>query len=302
MFFANAIWLEAIIDDKVTNRILTSIGALTILGVIVLQGHLDRITAREPSLDLLYLPHKNVIHALALGDDATGADVLWLRGVFYIAANSVEEKQSEYYSDLKTKATPSNVGSVQKSYTENDFRTDPRLKSMFFWNVNGTEAPQLLNLVERVTDLNPTFVTPYVYAATSLAMFYGRYDEARAIIDKGVRNCPNDWEPIYHRGFLRLFYENDKIGAADDIRHAALLSGAPIIVVQLAAALEVGAGKRDVALDFLRSLREITTDEVLKRKIDDMLNVYGKGIVIERAIKKTQINDMLNSMLAQDSL
>ncbi len=302
MSSAKEIWLEVFINEKLIDRLIIGVGVLAIAGVIGLQGVLDRVTLREPSLEMLYLPHKNVIHAFALADDATGGDLLWLRGVFYIASNSVEEKQEEYYSDLKTKATPANVGKSQKSFSSADFRADPRLTSIFFWNLNSQDAPQLLGLVETVTDLDPTFVTPYIYAATSLAMIYGRYDEARAIIDKGVKNCPQAWEPLYHRGFLRLFYENDKAGAAEDIRKAALFPGVPTIVIQLAAALEIGAGNRDVAIDFLRSLREVTTDNVLKQKIDDMLNVYGKGLTIKRTVKTNQINDVLNSILAGDSL
>ena len=297
MSFVSGTWHERKIDERLKNGLILGVGALALAGVIALQRNLDKVTTRDPARELLFLPDRRVIHAFALGDDATGADILWLRGVFYIAANDVEEKQEAYYANLKTKATPATVGRRQVSFGEVDFRTDPRLTSIFFWNMNSSDAPQLLNLVERVTDLNPAFVTPYVYAATSLAMFYGRYGEARKILDKGIKNCPQSWEPLYTRGFLRLFYENDKAGAADDVRHAALLPRAPTIVIQLAAAMEVGAGNRDVAIDFLRSLREVTSDEVLKKKIDDMLNVYGKGVKVERSARANKVGNILDSLL-----
>ncbi len=296
MFLEEEILLEETINERLKDGLILGVGSLALAGVIALQANLDTLTLRQPSADLLYLPDRRVIHALVLGDDATGADILWLRGVFYIAANDVEEKQERYFANLTTKATPASVGGRQVSYADADFRSDPRLKSIFYWNINSKDAPQLLNLVQRVTDLDPNFATPYVYAAMSLAMFYGRYAEAREIIDKGVINCSDKWEPLYHRGFLRLFYENDKIGAAEDIRHAALLPGVPTIVIQLAAALEVGAGNRDVAIDFLRSLREVTTDEVLMKKIDDMLNVYGSGMKVQKSINENQVGGFLDSL------
>jgi len=290
------------VNENFKESIIVIIGMIALVSVIAMRHLLDKVTTREPELSLLYLPDKQLIHAFALGDDAAGADLLWLRGVFYIAANSVEEKQEEFQHNLKNKAHPSSGGKREVIYDKTDFRNDPTFQAILFWNLNGTEAPLLLGLADRVTDLDPGFVTPYVYAATSLALFYGRYKEARQIIDKGVLNCPNSWEPLYHRGFLRLFYENDKVGAAEDIRRAAMIPGAPIIVVQLAAALGIGAGQRDVALDFLRSLREITTDDVLKQKIDDMLKVYGEGTQVVITERKTDVKEKLNSMFAGDSL
>lgn len=287
-------------NESTKNLSITSLGIVSLIGVIALQASLDHVAIREPGKELLYLPDSKVFHALALGDDAAAADIVWLRGVFYIAANDVEEKQEDYYHELKLKTPPAVSENKPVSFTETDFRNDPILRRMFFWNLNSNDAPHLMNLAERVSDLDPRFVTPYIHAASNLAMFFGRYPEARAILDRGVINCPDDWEPLYHRGFLRLFYENDKQGAASDIRRAAMLPGAPTIVIQLAAALEVGVGNRDVAIEFLLSLRELTTDEVLKKKIDDMLAVYGKGSPIASNAKKNEIGKLIDSLLTGD--
>jgi tetratricopeptide (TPR) repeat protein len=274
---------------------------LFLVCLVFLQPTLDRVSRVDPQKELLFIPHQKVLHAFALGEDGLAADLLWLRCVFYIAANSVEEKQEEFHKDLRKKASPAVTGGQTKDFKELDFRTDPRVHSLFFWNMNSTEAPQLFRLAETITDLDPHFVTPYIHTSMNLALYYGRYDEARSILDKCVRNNPGRWEPTYYRGFLRLFYENDKIGAAEDIRAAAMHKQAPTIVVQLAAALEYGSGRRDVALDFLRTLRELTDDATLKAKIDDMMYVYGSGIKRQRVNQKTEVDRLLDSALVSSS-
>jgi len=269
-------------------------------GLVGLQNLIER--SDEPSdaiKSLLFIPDHRILHILALGDNALAADLLWVRSVFYIAANDLEEKQEEHYKDLRTKAlvTADTVKSTDPLQT--DFRSNPTMHSLFFWNLNSEDLPQLLTLAETVTDLDPRFVTPYVHGAMNLGLFAGRYEEAIKLLDKGVRNCPDNWEPNYYRGFLRLFYLNDKAGAAADVTEAAKKTNAPTIVIQLAAALTVGAGEREQAIDFLRSLREVTDDEQLQKKIDDMLKVYGSNAKIAPRKQVNEIGRKLGTILEQ---
>lgn len=248
---------------------------------------------------LLYIPERAVLHSSALGDDGLAADLLWLRSVFYIGDNDLEDKQLAKFSDLRTKVTGVQNRPPGVSFDDQDFRQDPSLQSLLFWNDGSNDLPQLFPLVNRVTELDPAFVTPYIHGAMNLAMYAGRYSEARYLLDRAVINCPGRWEPSYYRGFLRLFYANDKLGAVDDITTAARTPGAPIIVIQLAAALQVGAGMKDQTIQFLTSLRGLTDEPELKKKIDDMLAVYGKGVKVERAAQTNQVTSMLDSLLHQ---
>lgn len=276
------------------------------LGVVYLSGEaIRRGSSGEGSEELgkalLYIPDRRVLHAAALGDDALAADILWLRTVFYIAATELdlEEKQGEFHADLEGK-TEWKDAPFPKSFEDADFSADPRIRRLLFWNANSNDIPQLGKLVGTVTDLNPRFVTPYVHGAMNLAVFAGRFDEAIALLDKGAAHNPDRWEPFYYRGFLRLFARNDKSGAARDVQTAAMIRGTPAIVVQLAGALGVGAGERDHTLEFLRSLRDVTDDAELRRKIDNMLTVYGAGAKAGPARRKDEIGIMFDSILNQE--
>jgi len=94
------------------------------------------------------------------------------------------------------------------------------------------------------------------------------------LLDKGIRQRSDRWEMPYFKGFIHLFFMNDKLGAAREIRAAATKRNAPGFVIRLAAALQVGLGRLETAIEFLRSLAEVTEDEQLKRQIEDIILNY----------------------------
>ncbi len=287
-----------------TAILLTSI----LIGLSLLVQIQNRIDVIEVSpdreLELLWVPDIRVVHGLALGDDNTAADMLWLRSIFYIAEQHPElahhhgeecpichdhfhkgeahshDFDHEHHHRVEETATPTDSEVSDEELPDNydplDFRHNRSLKNLLQYDVDSGKALHLYRLLNTVTDLDPMFAMPYFEGAMNLGLFEGRYNEAIKLIDKGVEALPDRWEMHYYRGFLRLFYMNDKAGAMSDIQTAALKPDAPIIVVQLAAALQVGLGHVDMALEFLQSIYEITDDPAMRDKIRNMLEVYGK--------------------------
>ncbi len=253
---------------------------IILLLIIVLEGISKRTEATlgdNPfAQSLLYVPSERILHWAALGDDAVAADLLWLRSIFYVAANDMEERQEHWMKQhsqqfqekmkrFKAEICTSDVDIL-------DARKNPILEMMFFWNENSRFAPHLYSILVKVTNLDSLFVTPYYVGSLYLSLAYGRYGEAKRLLDKGVSICQDRWEPVYHRGFLRLFYENDKIGALKDIAEAASKKNAPPFVLDLATGLKAGLTGKDAALAFLKSLYDATDDEDLKRRLEVAMN------------------------------
>jgi len=250
--------------------------ALGILVLVSLAGRIEKTIGEDPfAQSLLYIPHERLLHWAALGDDGAAADLLWLRAIFYIAANDMDEAQEKWMEENaeQNRARLENYHASADTVNRDalDARQNPILAIMFFWNENSPYAPHLFSVLDKVTNLDSLFVTPYYNGALFLSMAYGRYDEARRLLDKGIMNCPTRWEPIYYRGFLRLFYENDKTGAMEDISLAAAKSNAPSFVLDLAARLRAGLTGRDAALAFLYSLYEAAEDRDLKKRLEEVI-------------------------------
>lgn len=304
-------------NRRITYNALIWLGMI-VAGLLILVQLQSRIEAVEKGpgaeLELLWVPDIRVVHGLALGDDNTAADMLWLRSIFYLAEQHPELDHHHHHGEEcpvchggsfggeKHTHTADNEGhslphvhnnsiegkifgdpdttitdeEISGNYDPLDFRHNRSLKTLLLYDVNSGKSLHLYRLLNTATDLDPMFASVYYQGAMNLGMIEGRYNEALKLINKGIKARPDRWEMHYYRGFIRLFYLNDKAGAAIDIQTAALKPDAPVIVVQLAAALQVGIGNVDMALEFLRSLIEVTDDPVMREKIHNMLEVYSK--------------------------
>jgi tetratricopeptide (TPR) repeat protein len=247
--------------------------------------------------ELLWVPDWKIPHVLALGDDDTAADLLWIRSIFYVGAFHDEDhhhghehgghRHSSYGAhnadDHEPEHQDTNAGEDYAKPDSVDFMaTDlgavPAIQRSLQGTVDPTEAIHMYHLFDVITDLDELFLTPYYQGAMYLSLMTGRWQEALKLLEKGSGNRPDSWEIPYYRGFIRLFYQNDKVGAADELLAAALKPGAPGFVVQLAAALQAGIGRLEAAIEFLRSLKEVTEDEELKRQIEETIAIYERRL------------------------
>lgn len=301
-----------------TRWISTAIFLFTGLFVLVhLQEKVESaVKANVSRQELLYVPSERMLHWMALGDDATAADLLWLRSIFYIAGFHDEvchqcgfhhheddpHVEVHHHDHSQPEAEDSTQTSIEKGYhlfQETDFRDIHEVRNLLFGNLKSEYAKHLYKLLDTSTNLDSLFAIPYYEGAMNLGLNFGRYDEAIALIEKGRKALPNRWEMYYYSGFIKLFYLNDKENAALDLRLAALKPNAPLIVVQHAAAVQVGAGMTEMALEFLRTLHDLTGDDYMKKKIEDMLAVYGAGMPAAPVPVKKDMGKLLDSLFIE---
>ncbi len=264
-----------------------------------LQARIETDLEDNDVSSLLFVPDIKVLHGLTLGDDAVAADLLWLRSIFYIASfhdhaeHATKENHSDHYHDSDHK----NIDGEQE-FADVDLGQNAGVKNLLFSDEHRNEAVHLSRLLNIVTDLDSTFVTPYFEGALNLGLVFGRYDEALDLLSKGIIAVPNRWEMYYYRGFIKLFYLNDKIGASDDMIEAAAKPNAPPIIVQQAAAIKVGLGQTEMVIEFLRTLYETTESDDMREKIENMLAVYDYGKP-KAPVKKKDIGSSLDSLLRE---
>ncbi|MCF7811478.1 hypothetical protein K9N50_10875 [bacterium] len=304
------------------KKIISTISAIAglIVGLILLvgiQGKMQALQAPHLNLgELLWVPDWKIPHVLALADDNTAADLLWIRSIFYVgeyhdhgSEHDHQEDQNEhehhhmdytysrdkvgepehhhnheghhedhdnhhiqklYKHEIEIKETPDSI-----DFKNIDFRNLSLIRNTLAGHLTDNEAKHMYHLFNVITELDTMFVTPYYQGAMYLTLMGGRYKEANLLLDKGMKHRPDRWEMPFYRGFIRLFYMNDKNGAVSDLRIASMKKGAPGFVSQLATSIQVGMGQVEMAIEFLKSLYEVTEDQEMKAKIKKLIKMYS---------------------------
>lgn len=172
----------------------------------------------EPPLTerLLYLRSGNVADRLMLSFDAVAADIYWIRAI------------QHYGRDVKT----------------------PRPDSF-----------SLLDpLLDLTTTLDPHFNIAYRFGSVFLAMEPphgpGRVDLAVALLEKGLAASPDRWQYAYDLGFLHYWHTGDFSQAAEWLRKASAMRGAPEWIEPFVAITLLQAGNRADAARLLSELLE----------------------------------------------
>jgi tetratricopeptide (TPR) repeat protein len=114
----------------------------------------------------------------------------------------------------------------------------------------GTEQYDLLfPLLDLTTSLDPRFNIAYRFGAIFLAEAYpagaGRPDEAIALLEKGLRAQPDQWEFAQDIGFIHYWWRRDYVQAAQWFKQAGAMPGAADWLPALAAVTLARGGNRE---------------------------------------------------------
>jgi len=132
-----------------------------------------------------------------------------------------------------------------------------------------------------ITTLDPKFVRVYEVGGIALTTLVVHIDESNRILEKGIQHNPDVWTLPYLLGFNYYFELHDDAKAADYIAKASRLPGAPEYLASFATRLYVSAREPQVAIDFLAQMYEQTSDENIKRILEQRL----KEVVVERDLQ-----------------
>lgn len=155
--------------------------------------------------------------------------------------------------------------------------------------VRQADFPQLYPIIELVTDLDPRFLSPYLFGGLALSLTGMHVDESILILKKAYKMDPNVWHTAFYLGFNYFYYLQEFDAAAEYISKAAVQPGAPDFLPPLVAALYAESKRTDMAIDFLKNLKETTKDEDAKKDIDErikMAEVTRDAQFLEDAIER----------------
>lgn len=136
------------------------------------------------------------------------------------------------------------------------------------------QYPYTKHLFDITTELDPKFVTPYLFGALVLADDTKQLDDAVALLERGMAEHPDNWELPFEAGFLTFVHARDHARAAEYFRRAIAAPGAPLYVRKFAAYSFSKAGSREASLalwhEILREADEPGLQEAARRYIEEL--------------------------------
>ncbi len=133
----------------------------------------------------------------------------------------------------------------------------------------------LAHMLDRITELDPTALHVYRFAAFILPWEASAVDDSIALLEKGVRNLPDQWELQYYLGFNQYFFKDDLPAAAASLRNAARLPDVHPVVLSLASVIQAASSGQESAIALLRAELDRTkapeTRAPIEALIDELL-------------------------------
>jgi hypothetical protein len=148
---------------------------------------------------------------------------------------------------------------------------------------------QLARLLQYATELDPKFGGAYRFAGSAMprATLDGRTANvipAVQILERGVRERPDDWRIAFALGYLQAFELGELQQAAHNLARAARLPGAPRYLGLLATRLEVEGGEMDAAETMARTMVAEASEEQTRKDWEARL----LDIRMERGIRRIE--------------
>lgn len=163
----------------------------------------------------------------SLGFEGLIADWYWMRSLQYIGNKLINSKQESLnLDDLKS--------------------LNPRL---------------LYPLLDNATSLDPGFIAAYSFGAMVLPAI--NPEEAIKIIEKGIRNNPDNWRLYQYLGFIYWKLE-DYNKAAETYKAGSTINGAPSWMTAMAAKMTSEGGERETARIIYQQLYDDAEDAQTK--------------------------------------
>ncbi len=148
---------------------------------------------------------------------------------------------------------------------------------------------QLARLMQYATDLDPQFAGAYRFTGFALPRptldgHTANVIPAAQILERGVRERPDDWRIAFSLGYLQAFELGELPQAAENLAHAARIPGSPAYLGLLATRIEVEGGELDAAETMAQTMVAEATEEQTRKDWEARL----LDIQMEREIRRIE--------------
>lgn len=147
----------------------------------------------------------------------------------------------------------------------------------------------LEHVYNMITDLDPQYIDPYLIGALTMAREGSDYERAFKLLEKGMRNNPDEWILPLDAGFYSLMDLKDYPKAIDYFMKASKIEGCPPEVDRLIAGAFLRKGDKVSSLKFWLDIYNSTTDERIKEVSYN--HIYDLKIAIDLEMLQSAIDN-----------
>lgn len=150
-----------------------------------------------------------------------------------------------------------------------------------------TRYLDLFYYADLVTDLDPKFHKVYTFSGNTIPTNLGRETwvntaEARKILEKGVKNFPEDSTLRLYLAYNLSYFFNEHAAATEHLRIAATLPNVNPFVPEMATRMLAYNRRFDAALEMVKSFRDNETDPELRQRFEERIQEIEREKVLIR--------------------
>lgn len=159
-----------------------------------------------------------------------------------------------------------------------------------------------LNVLQKITDLDPRFWDPYVFAEAELVWGAGMVSEVEPLLEKAAKHLTNDYRPYYFLGFNRFYFLKDTVKASKYLRLAAQVPNCPDYIKNLAARLSLYANDTALGVSFLENLLATATSTSSHQYLSKRLEALKAILYLEGGVMSYYKDKKSKPLTVQDLL
>ena len=148
-------------------------------------------------------------------------------------------------------------------------------------------------LLDITVSLDPKLEPAYKFGSIFLAQKppqgAGRPDLAAQLVERGIREIPDDWHLYFHLGFIHYIEQHDYIAAAEAFERGSRVPGAHPWLKVLAANMRQHGGDRETAQFLWQNVYDTNTDKMIRDNALEHLRALRYDEVIEQIQHRVEL-------------
>ncbi|WP_456473542.1 hypothetical protein [Desulfolithobacter sp.] len=147
------------------------------------------------------------------------------------------------------------------------------------------EWQRIYEMLQLITELDPRFWDPYLFAEMMFPWQAGMFDETTILLEKAIRHRPDDYRPYYFLGFNAFYFQKEPAVAARYLRKAAQYPDAPAYIKGLAGRFSLYGEQTALGIAFLSDLLQNTSDPRIKSYLGKRLEALKRIFFLEQKVR-----------------
>jgi len=221
----------------------------------------------------VFLPKGRVLKWMSVGYRGLVADWLWIESVLYYGRRVTDEDNPYYVYMLK------------KEKVEEEFKNRPQVSPvvdsitglakdlshiLYRFDSRGL-VDYIYPMLDRVTTLDPHFISPYIFGGVYVLMETGEIDASLKLLQKGYKTNPERWQLPFYLGWIEWMYKGNIEETYKYLLEAVRKEGCPRYVGDLLTGLSAKLGRSELTKRYLRGLLKSTDNPEIKKQIKKLL-------------------------------